>query len=155
MDDSSLIRSFESCELLHREWCHRLHVRLAFLFLQTHPFDEALRRFRAGLQAYNAAHHVPDSLTSGYHETLTVAWLCLIAARMQSTPAGRASDTFCEANADLLDKSTLRRFYSSERIASWRAKRHFVRPDLKPLPGEGAAQQAVAADAQQSPPRDK
>jgi hypothetical protein len=137
MDDSTLIRKFASCDLPYEAWCHRLHVRLAFLFLQTHPFEEALRRFRAGLRAYNVAHHVPDGLTTGYHETLTVAWLRLIASRMPGMSGAFDSDAFCEANPDLLDKSTLRRFYSRERIVSWKAKYYFVRPDLDELPVHG------------------
>jgi hypothetical protein len=135
MDDSTLLRQFESCELPGEDWCHRAHVRLAYLFLRRHPFGESLRRFRSCLQAYNRVHGVPDNLTSGFHETLTVAWLRLVAARLQDTPSAADSDAFCDGNPDLLDKSILRRFYSSDRIVSWEAKRRFVEPDLQELPG--------------------
>jgi hypothetical protein len=134
MDDPSLLRGFRSCELHFEAWNHRLHLRVAYLHLASHPFGEALPRLRAGIRAYNHAHEVPDHLTSGYHETLTVAWLRLVAGRMASDAEPLDSGSFCDAHADLLDKSLLRLFYSRERLVSWEAKRDFLEPDLQPLP---------------------
>jgi hypothetical protein len=139
MDDPTLLREFASCALPREEWSHRLHVRMGYLFLRDHPFDEALDRLRAGLQRYNRAHGVADDLTSGYHETLTVAWLRLIASRMAGMPRGLDSDSFCGEHPDLLDRPLLRRFYSPGRIASWEAKRRFVEPDLRELPAARAS----------------
>lgn len=136
MDDLELLAGFQSCALPLEEWCHRLHVRVAYLFLRRSPFEEAIRAFRSSLQAYNRVHQVPDHLTSGYHETLTRAWLTLVAARMSAGPVVPDSGAFCAAHPDLLDKSLLRQFYSAERIVSWEAKRHFVEPDLRPLPSD-------------------
>lgn len=139
VDDAELLDAFRTCTLPYHEWCHRLHVRLAYLFLARHPFEEALRTFRGLLQSYNLAQDVPESLTSGYHETLTVGWLRLIAARMPVPPASTDSESFCASNPDLLDKSLLRGYYSAARLVSWNAKRQFVPPDLQPLPGRDAA----------------
>ena len=137
MDDSTLLRGFQSCDLAHEKWCHRVHVRLAYLFLRDHRFSEALARFRVNLQRYNLAHLVPNDLASGYHETLTVAWFRIVVARMHDKSGALDSDAFCDANADLLDNSMLRRFYSREQIVSWEAKHDFVLPDLQELPGAG------------------
>ena len=133
MDDRLLLDQFQSCRLPFEDWCHRLHVRLAYLFLRRDPFDAALNRFRAGIQAYNQANQVPEQLDSGYHETLTVGWLHLIAARMDKTSPRVDSDSFCNANPDLLDRFLLREFYSVERIRTLQAKREFVEPDRRPL----------------------
>lgn len=89
---------------------------------------------RAGIQAYNREHHVPEGLRSGYHETLTVAWLRLVGARMGSDDDALDSDSFCDRHPELLDKSLLRTFYSRERIVTAEAKRAFVEPDREPLP---------------------
>jgi hypothetical protein len=134
VDDPTLLKLFDSCELPYDTWCHRLHVRVAYLFLRRHPFDEALRRFRAGLRAYNLAHEVPEGLTSGYHETLTVAWLHLISTRANDAPTTLDSNSFCNMHPELLEKTFLRKFYSTEQIVSQEAKREFVEPDLQALP---------------------
>jgi hypothetical protein len=134
VDDPTLLELFESCELRYDTWCHRLHVRVAYLFIRRDSFDEALRRFRAGVRAYNLAHEVPDHLTSGYHETLTVAWLRLISSRASGVPTTLDSNSFCEIHPELLEKTLLRKFYSTEQIVSQVAKREFVEPDLQALP---------------------
>jgi hypothetical protein len=135
VDDLTLLELFESRTLPYAEWGHRLHVRVAYLFLRRDPFDEALRRLRGCIQAYNRQHDVPESLTSGYHETLTVAWLRLIAARMDSRVSDLDSESFCGAHPELLEKSLLRTYYSSEQMVSAGAKRSFIGPDREPLPG--------------------
>lgn len=103
-------------------WCHRLHVRVAYLYVRHHGFDEALRRFRAGIRAYSRAHEVPDDITSGYHETLTVAWFYLISARAKGVSSTLDSNAFCNLHPELLERALLRKFYSSEKIVTQQAK---------------------------------
>ena len=66
MDDDTLLRAFEDCSLPFEAWTHRAHVRIAFLYLRSHPFDEAADRVRRGLKAYNVAYAVPEGPLSGY-----------------------------------------------------------------------------------------
>jgi hypothetical protein len=134
-----LIQQFESRELPADQWCHRLHIRVTFIYLREYQFAEALCRLRAKIRAYNVAQRIPESLTSGYHETLTVAWLRLIADRMRHNDVPDNSDALCNAHSDLLDKTILRAFYSPDRITSLDAKRSFVGPDLQPLPQAGVS----------------
>ena len=42
---------------------------------------------RAGIQAYNAVHNIKDSPTSGYHATVTQAWLRLVGKENQKWDA--------------------------------------------------------------------
>ena len=101
------------------------------------PFDEALQRLRAGIKAYNAAHNVPDTPTSGYNETTTHALLHLIAATIThySAPLPTAdAEAFCDAHPQLMNKHVLRLFYTPARRMNPWAKVEFVPPDLTPLP---------------------
>lgn len=82
-----------------------------------------LVEFESGELPRARAHDAPDGLDAGYHETLTTAWLTLVAARMGAAPVAPDSEAFCAGNPDLLDPALLRQFYSSERIVTWRAKR--------------------------------
>ena len=137
MDDEEFLRSFEECTLPFEQWTHRSHVKVAFLYLRTFPFDQALARIRFGIKKYNAAHQVPEGPTSGYNETTTQAFLRLIAATMQAygeTFATASADSFCDAHPQLLTKHALRSFYSPEARMHPLAKTEFVEPDLAPLP---------------------
>ncbi len=126
MDDAELLRHFEARTLPFAQWTHRAHVRVAYLYLQRHPFPQALDRLRAGIQAYNAANNVPEGPTSGYNETTTVAFLHLIAATLAAY--GSVMPT------QLLTRHALRLFYSPQRRMHPSAKTQFIEPDLAPLP---------------------
>ena len=137
MDDATLLAQFEDTTLPMELWDHRQHVKVAYLYLLQHPFDEAVSCMRQSLQAYNAAQNVPDSLTRGYHETLTQAWMRLVHVTLQVYGRCDTADVFVDANSQLLSKRALLFFYSRDRLLSVEAKREFVPPDLAPLPEAG------------------
>lgn len=137
MTDAELLRRFEDCSLPFAQWTHRAHVRVAYLYLCAHPFDEALRRMRVGVQAYNAAKDVPTGPLMGYNETTTHAFLHLIDAVRRAyaeTHAVDSADAFCDMHPQLMTKHALRLFYSPGRRILPEAKARFVEPDLAPLP---------------------
>jgi hypothetical protein len=137
MTDDEHLRAFEDLSLPFDQWTHRAHVKVAFIYLTRHPFEEALNRMRAGVKAFNARHAVPENQTSGYNETTTHAFLHLIAATLhaygQSHPAPDA-DAFCDTHPQLMTRHALRLFYSPARRMHPLAKTQFVEPDLAPLP---------------------
>jgi len=135
--DAELIQQFEACTWPFDRWTHRAHVRVAYLYLRLHPFDEALGKMRAGVKAYNAANNVPEAPVSGYNETTTHAFVHLVAAVMRAYDATHPvtdSKSFCEMHPQLMSKHLLRFFYSPQRRMDSRAKQEFVEPDLAPLP---------------------
>jgi hypothetical protein len=136
-EDDAFLRAFESRSIPHAEWTHRCHVRMAYLYLRAHGYDDGLRRIRDGINALNASHGdaIPkDQVDRGYHETLTVAWARVIAASMRGRDPGTDFDAFAAEHPHLLQKTLLRSFYSRARMMTWEAKRAFVEPDLLPLP---------------------
>lgn len=134
LEDAELLRQFEDRTLPFDLWTHRAHVKVAYLYLRKFSFPEALDRMRCGIQAYNAANQRPDGLTSGYHETLTHAFMHLILATVAAHGAAETADQFCDEQPQLLQKKILRLFYSKARIVTLEAKAAFVEPDLTPLP---------------------
>ena len=137
MTDTEFLAAFETPSLPFAQWTHRAHVKVAFLYLRDRPLAEALDRVRAGIRAFNAANAVPESATSGYNETTTVAFVRLVAATMaaygEAFPTPTA-DAFCDAHPQLMTRNALRLFYSPQRRMDPRAKTEFVEPDLSPLP---------------------
>jgi hypothetical protein len=137
MDDAQFLKQFEDLTLPFSQWTHRAHVKVGYLYLRAHPFDDALVLLRKGIKAYNAANKVLESPTSGYNETTTQAFLHLIAATMaaygEAMPTATA-DVFCDTHPQLMTRNALRLFYSPERRMHPEAKTTFIEPDLTPLP---------------------
>lgn len=134
MNDDAFLRAFEATDFPLDRWHHREHIKVAYLYLLRHPFLVALDKMRHCIHAYNTAHDVPNSLTSGYHETLTKAWLQLVYLTICEYGACASADEFVDSHPQLLSVKALRFFYSRERVVSAEAKRSFVEPDLAQLP---------------------
>jgi hypothetical protein len=134
LTDAELLEQFEKCTLPRDQWLHATHVRVAYIYLSRCSFEVALEKMRSGIQSYNAVTGVVDGPHAGYHETITQAWLRLVASTMRHHDRGLDSDDFCRLQPHLLQRSLLRLFYSRTRIMSPAAKRSFIEADLAPLP---------------------
>jgi hypothetical protein len=130
-----LIREFESGTLPRERWTHCAHLTVACWYLVCYPINEATRRIREGIQKYNNAVGILTTRDSGYHETITLFWICLIKHYLSTITMERS--LVCLIN-DLLaryaDKGIPFEHYSRERLMSWEARIAWVEPDLKPLP---------------------
>lgn len=133
-DDSAFIAAFEDRTLPFSEWCHPAHIRMAWIYLSRLGFDGALARAREGIKAYNLANRVVDAPLSGYHETITQAWLRVVAATIRGQDPSATSMEFLEAQPHLRVRTLLRVFYSKARMISPEAKSGFLPPDLAALP---------------------
>jgi hypothetical protein len=134
MDDESFLKQFEDCSWPLDKWHHRQHIKVAFLYLRRHPFDEAMTRMRAAINTYNAANKIPEEPTRGYHETMTRAWMRLVELALAAYGPGENAEDFYSQNPQLSQKQTLRLFYSRERLMSPEAKKFFLEPDLTAFP---------------------
>jgi len=134
MDDKAFLHQFESAALPFTDWHHKQHIKVAYLYLRSYPFDEALERMRESLERLNIAHKVPDEPGRGYHETMTQAWLRLVHVTLCEYGPAENTEAFYEKNPQLSQPKALRLFYSQNILMSARAKAEFVEPDLAPLP---------------------
>lgn len=126
MTDEELIAAFEMTELPAERFSHDAHVRVAWWYLQHSPLPEAIARFSAALKRFADAKNAHGK----YHETITVAYMLVIAERLDG--ARELSWTeFAAANPDLLARhpSVLAAYYSDALLSSDRARRAFVMPD--------------------------
>lgn len=138
MSDPELLEAFESQSLTHEQWNHRAHLRVAYMYLSEHGFEQGFIRIRDGIKKLNAVHQVPESLDRGYHETITHAFARIVSVMIKAhnEPLGITnSEGFCEAHPHLLQKTVLRLYYTRSRIMTAQAKAEFVEPDIGPLPG--------------------
>lgn len=150
LSDEEFLRQFETCTLPYIHWTHRAHLRVAYLHVMRYGLADAIPKVTAGIRAYNRSQKIEDTPTSGYHETMTVAWLHIVAAMIAEygptgaimpgaprilEPDAPPSLEFLAAQTQLQEKKLLRLFYSRERFLSPEAKYRFIPPDLTPLPG--------------------
>jgi len=149
LSDEEFLRHFEACTLPYVHWTHRAHLRVAYLYVTRFGLEGAIPKVTAGIRAYNQSQGIADTPTSGYHETMTVAWLHLVAAMLaEYGPTGAVlpdsppllgpdappSLEFLEAQQQLREKNLLRLYYSRARLGSPEAKYSFAPPDIAPLP---------------------
>lgn len=125
LNDDEFLEAFHSCRLENAQFRHADHLRLAWIHLRRRPFEEALQQVRAGIQKFAIHHGVPQL----YHETITVAWMRLLATHHELS-----FETFLSENENRLNKDLLHRFWSPELLASDEAKAAWVQPDREPLP---------------------
>lgn len=117
------LADFEEGRIAPDQLPQREHVRISYELLERHPFLEALFRLAKGLRrlAANAGH------LEKYHETITVAFLALIAERrLRGRYASR--EDFAARNPDLFRKELLEEFYKPALLKSALARRRFVLP---------------------------
>lgn len=116
------------------QWTHAAHLTATLHLVRTR--NEGLERDMPGIiRTYNVAVGGVNDDTSGYHETITQAYLAAIRAFAATLPAGISDG---EASRRLLatpmgDKAWPLTFWSRERLFSVAARRGWVEPDLKPL----------------------
>jgi hypothetical protein len=127
MSQPTLLERFVDTTLPADQFHHQQHVEVAWLFVRKHGMPAALVEFTNAIKRFAAA----KGATGLYHETITWAFLLLIADRQARNPV-ESWPEFARANADLLtwQPSILNRYYSKELLASELAKRTFLMPDL-------------------------
>lgn len=126
----SLVFQFENCTLPRESWTHRAHLSVALWYLFHFPREEATGRIRNGIQRYNES----LGIGTGYHETMTLAWIEILAGFLQESSA--------VANLEeLVERATVRfgianyllQIFSRDRLFSELARREWVEPDLARL----------------------
>ena len=122
-----LLDRFVDTTLPADQFHHQQHVQVAWLFVRAHGMPAALAEFSAAIKRFAEA----KGATGLYHETITWAFVLLIADRQARHPVETWPE-FEAANPELLtwQPSILNRYYSKELLASDLARRTFLMPDL-------------------------
>jgi hypothetical protein len=130
MTDNEFVQAFEACELSNESFHHQDHIRLAWIYVQRFGELEARRHMRDAIRRFAAYH----GKTGKYHETITVAWVRLVARAKMRLPDKATFEELTTAAPELLEKRTIEEFYSAVALASDRARTSWVEPDRQPLP---------------------
>jgi hypothetical protein len=126
----AMVRSFEDGSLPRSEWTHASHLLVALWYLTRHPRDQATRMLRDGLRRYGSL----GGRISLYHETITLAWVAVIARFLARADQPRPVSELAAALIENCgDKDHLLRYYSGEVLRSDAARQAWVPPDRRPI----------------------
>lgn len=120
---ADLLIVFEEGRIDPASFQHRDHVRVSYKLLERHPFPEALLHLARGLRRLAAKAGRPKI----YHETITAAFLALIAERRLRGCYADFED-FEKQNPDLFRKQLLEQIYDPAVLQSELARATFVLP---------------------------
>ena len=129
-----LVVRFENATLSAAEWTHSAHLVTGLWHARTFSEADALNRLREGILRLNAAHGTPNTDTRGYHETITRAYLVLL-ARFAATNPELTVGAMAQAllASDLAKRDALFSYYSRDVLMSVAARRDWIEPDLRCL----------------------
>jgi hypothetical protein len=132
----ALAGRFDAAAIPAIEWTHEMHLMMGVWHVARFGPEAALERLRAGIRRLNAAHGTIDSDTRGYHETITRAYVRVIAGFLRGRPSDEPLDGSIAAllAGPLAARDLLLRHYSRERLFAVAARRGWVEPDREPLP---------------------
>jgi hypothetical protein len=144
----SLVARFHSRTLPKSEWTHQAHLSVGTWHVHRLGPDEALLRLRTGIRLLNDAHGTPNTASSGYHETITRAYVMLLAdfiASRDGQPAASCAQSLLAG--PLAARDALLTFYSKDLLMSVKARREWVAPDKCSLPTADSRQQTPESGA--------
>jgi hypothetical protein len=117
------------------EWTHAAHFAAAIWLARYNPALLVPSVIGAIIRSYNDATGTPNTDTSGYHETITVASMRATVAHLATFPADAPLHVVTNALiASPLGRSDwLLAHWRRDTLFSTQARREWVEPDLAPL----------------------
>ncbi len=134
-DIDDLAARFVACVLPQEEWTHLAHLAVGTWHVHKYGPEQALTRLRVGISRLNESHGRLNSPTSGYHETVTGAYILLLSEFLDGCPKEMPLNERVASVIDspIADKGVLFKFYSRGRLNSAIGRAAWVEPDLAPL----------------------
>jgi hypothetical protein len=128
------IAAFEAGTLPKERWTHAAHLLTGACYVYRLGESAATDKMRACVRRYNEAVGGKNTDTSGYHETITVAWIKLLAKLLrQSAPITRAAFAHLAVQRFESDRRIFDRYYDFDLVNSVDARRRWIPPTLAPL----------------------
>lgn len=127
---AAFIAGFEEGTFPKDQWTHQAHVAMAAWYLTGHPLPEATRIIRATIPAYNVAQGGKNTGNSGYHESLTIFWIWIVAGFLAGLPASMPRREMVAAAAERYgaERALHQRFYAHDVVNDTEARRLWVPP---------------------------
>ena len=127
----AFVAAFEAGTLPKERWTHGAHLLTGACYVHGLGQAAAIERMRACVKRYNEAVGGKNTETSGYHETITIAWIKLLdGLRREAGDVGRAEFARLAVERFVGDKEIFGRYYDFDLVGSVEARRSWVEPTL-------------------------
>ena len=134
-DFSHLADRVLDTSLPRAEWTHEAHFALALEIVRHRRDLAGGDSFRTIITRLNEAHGTPNTDSSGYHHTITLASLRATERLLEARCDMPLADVLHELMAGPLGRSDwILAHWSRERLFTVEARLEWVEPDLAPLP---------------------
>ncbi|MEZ5355112.1 MAG: hypothetical protein R2762_20955 [Bryobacteraceae bacterium] len=131
----AFLRGFEDGSYPSTEWTHEAHIVMATAYLAALPIEDATAHIRGRIPAYNLAQGGQNTDTSGYHETLTIFWIRILADWLTGRTESSRLEKVRAAAAEFGQQRKLHEgYWSFDVVKSVEARRIWVPPDRMPCP---------------------
>ena len=133
------LEDFEQARILFSDWTHSAHIAMACCYIHKLPKADLLPTVRHNIKNYNVRGGGKNTGASGYHETLTVLWLWVLADYLDSFPEHTPRlDQVRQAVETFSGNQLFHEYYSYDVVKSVDARRRWMEPDMKQLPDNGS-----------------
>jgi hypothetical protein len=130
----AFVAAFESGTLPKPRWTHGAHLLTGACYVHQLGEAAATDNMRTCVRRYNEAVGGKNTDTSGYHETITVLWIKLLANLLrESQPIGRAEFALLAVERFQGDRGILQQYYDFDLVNSVEARRQWVPPTIGSL----------------------
>jgi hypothetical protein len=133
----AFLEAFESGTLPKTRWTHAAHLFTGACYVHQLGEAAAIDHLRHAIPRYNEAAGGVNTETTGYHETITVFWLKVLAQLFATQPTETTRAAFATLAVERFanDRDILRRHYDFDILASTQARRTWIAPNIPPSLG--------------------
>ena len=128
------LAAFEGCTLPKVHWTHGAHLLTGACYVHALGEHAALNQMRTCVRRYNESVGTKNTESSGYHETITIAWIKLLAGLLRrSQPIKRADFATLAIEHFSPQRDIFKRHYDFDLVSSKEARLQWIEPTLQPL----------------------
>lgn len=135
VDLDDLAHRFVALTLPKEAWTHQAHLAVGAWHVHRFGEAEALERLRTGIRRLNESFGGQNTATSGYHETITAAYVRLLAQFLAQCPDGLPLDDCVSRllGGPLAARDALLAFYTHDHLMSVESRAAWAEPDKHPI----------------------
>lgn len=128
------LSAFERCTLPKAEWTHAAHLLTGACYVHAMGEEAATAAMRTNVSRFNESVGGKNTETSGYHETVTVAWIKMLAALHARSKTLPREEFAALAVAHFApQRDIFKRHYDFDLLQSTPARVGWIEPNLAPL----------------------
>ena len=125
------LAAFEGGRLPKERWTHSAHLFTGACYVHALGEEPAIDAMRVCIKRHNESVGTANTDTSGYHETITIAWIKMLKRLLRdSAPIARAEFAHLAVERFAGDRAIFGRYYEFDLVKSVEARRTWIPPTL-------------------------